>query len=137
MTRHQNKSKAMDNALWLNFEHRTTGKIYGVVQSIDHSYLVVPTGHPTVTGETFEVLPNSYSTMGYDRIAEIFADRNPLWFWEELKGTLATLNGELLRYLLAYDIPLEKLIRYSLSARGYDKEMQWVGFDKAKQIWLK
>ena len=66
----------------------------------------------------------------------IFADRNPLWFWEELKGMFSTANGELLRYILAYDIPLEKLIRYSLSARGYDKEMQWVGFNKAKEIWL-
>jgi len=137
MTRHQNKSKALENAVWLNFEHRTTSKVYGVVQSIDHDYLVVPTSHPTVKGETFEILPNSYAAMDYDRIAEIFADRNPLWFWEELKGMLQTTSGELLRFVLAYDIPLEKLIRYSLSARGYDKEMQWVGFDKAKQIWLK
>jgi len=87
-------------------------------------------------GETFETLPDSYTSLSYDRIAEIFADHNPLWFWEELKGTLATLNGELLRFIIAYDIPLEKLIRYSLSARGYDKEMKWVGFDKAKEIWL-
>jgi hypothetical protein len=45
-------------------------------------------------------------------------------------------NGELLRFILAYNIPLEKLIRYSLSARGYDKNQHWVGFNKAKEIWL-
>ncbi|WP_299676137.1 hypothetical protein [uncultured Dokdonia sp.] len=136
MIRQQQKSKAIDNALWLNFENRTTDKEYGVIQSIDHDYLIVPVDHPTVVGETFEVLPKSYTSLSYDRIAEIFADRNPLWFWEELKGTFGTLNGELLRFILAYDIPLEKLIRYSLSARGYDKEMKWVGFNKAKEIWL-
>ena len=136
MTRHKQKSKAIDHALWLNFENRTTDKEYGVVQSIEHDYLIVPTNHPTVEGEVFEVLPYSYASLSYDRIAEIFADRNPLWFWEELKGTFGTLNGELLRFVLAYDIPLEKLIRYSLSARGYDKEMKWVGFTKAKEIWL-
>lgn len=136
MIRHQLKSKAIDNVLWLNFENRTTEKEYGVIQSIEHDYLIVPKDHPSVQGETFEKLPDSYASLSYDRIAKIFADRNPLWFWEELKGTFGTLNGELLRFILAYDIPLEKLIRYSLSARGYDKNMQWVGFNKAKDIWL-
>ena len=136
MIRQQQKSKAIDNALWLNFENRTTDKVYGVIQSIEHDFLIVPIDHPTVIEETFEILPTSYASLSYDRIAEIFADRNPLWFWEELKGAFGTLNGELLRFILAYDIPLEKLIRYSLSARGYDKEMKWVGFNKAKEIWL-
>jgi len=136
MIRHQNKNKAIDHALWLNFENRTTDKVYGVIQSIEYDYLVIPINHPSVRGETFEVLPDTYATMDYDRIAEISADVNPLWFWEELKGMFATANGELLRYLLVYDIPLEKLIRYELSARGYDKEHRWVGFDKAKKIWL-
>ncbi|GGG24911.1 hypothetical protein GCM10011344_26950 [Dokdonia pacifica] len=54
-----------------------------------------------------------------------------------MKGTFGTLNGELLRFILVNNIPLEKPIRYSLSARGYDKEMKWVGFNNAKEIWLK
>jgi hypothetical protein len=136
MIRQQKKSSAIDNALWLNFEHRTTDKVYGVVQSIEQDYLIVPIDHPTVAGETFEALPDSYASMDYDRIAEIFADRNPLWFWEELKGMFSTANGELLRYILTYDIPLEKLIRYNLSARGYDKDQHWVGFTNAKKVWL-
>jgi hypothetical protein len=136
MTRHQNKNKALDNAIWNNFENRTTNKVYGVVQSIEQDYLIIPKDHPTVIGETFEVLPDSYTSLSYDRIAEIFADRNPLWFWAELQGMFAIANGELLRFILAYDIPLEKLIRYSLSARGYDKDQKWVGFNKAKEIWL-
>ena len=137
MIRHQNKSKALDNALWLNFEHRTTDKVYGVIQSIDHDYLVVPTLHPTFADELFESLPDNYTPLDYNRIAEIFADRNPLWFWEELKGMFQTANGELLRFILNHHIPLEKLIRYELSARGYDNQTNWVGFNKAKNIWLK
>lgn len=136
MIRQQRKSKAIDNALWLNFENRTTDKEYGVVQSIEHDYLIVPVDHPTVIGETFEILPESYTSLSYDQIAEIFADRNPLWFWEELKGMFQTTSGELLRFVLAYGISLEKLIRYDLACRGYDNQMTWVGFDKAKQIWL-
>ncbi|WP_299213512.1 hypothetical protein [uncultured Dokdonia sp.] len=89
-----------------------------------------------VEGQIFETLPENYTSLSYDRIAEIFADRNPLWFWEELRGMFATASGELLRFILAYDIPLEKLNRYNLSARGYDKEMKWVGFNKAKEVWL-
>ncbi|GGG19968.1 hypothetical protein GCM10011344_20750 [Dokdonia pacifica] len=135
MIRHRLKSKAIDNALWLNFENRTTNKEYVVIQGVGHDYRIVPKDHPSIQNETFVVLPISYTSLSYDRITEIFADRNPLWFWEELKGTFGTLNGELLRFIIAYNIPLEKLIRYSLSARGYDKEMQWVGFNKAKEIW--
>lgn len=136
MIRHQNKNKALDNALWLNFEHRTSEKVYGVIQSIEHDYLVVPKDHLSMANEVFELLPENYTSLSYDRIAEIFADRNPLWFWEELKGMVQTSNGELLRFILAYEMPLEKLIRYELSSRGYNKEHKWVGFSKAKEIWL-
>ncbi|MFC4634637.1 hypothetical protein ACFO3O_12000 [Dokdonia ponticola] len=52
-----------------------------------------------------------------------------------LRG-LRRSNPPRLPDILAYDIPLEKLIRYSLSARGYDKDHKWVGFNKAKDIWL-
>jgi hypothetical protein len=137
MVRHQNKSKAIDNALWLNFEHRTSDKGFGVVQSIEHDYLVVPKDHPSTVDETFETLPDDYTSLHYERIAEIYADRNALWFWEEIKGMFQTANGELLRFLLSHQVPLEKLIRYELACRGYDADMQWVGFDKAKKVWLK
>ncbi|WP_299217011.1 hypothetical protein [uncultured Dokdonia sp.] len=136
MTRHPSKDKAIDNAVWSNFEHRTTNKEYVVVRGTDHNYVVIPKDYPTVDGQAFEVLPDSYATLDYERIADIFADHNPLWFWEELKGMFSTANGELLRFILAYDVPLDKLIRYSLSTRGYDKDQRWVGFDKAKEIWL-
>ncbi|MFC4634639.1 hypothetical protein ACFO3O_12010 [Dokdonia ponticola] len=99
MIRHQQKSKAIDHALWLNFEHRTTHKEYGVVESIIHDYAVIPKIYPIVSGQAFEVLPDSYTSLSYDRIAEIFTDRNSLWFWEELQGMFSTANGELLRFV--------------------------------------
>lgn len=73
MIRHQLKSKAIDNAIWLNFENRTTDKEYGVIQSIDHDYLIVAKDHSSVQRETFEILPTSYTSLSYNRIAEIFA----------------------------------------------------------------
>ncbi len=95
--------------------------------NIDFSFLLA-------NGLTF--VENSVKVNHPCRIAEIFADRNPLWFWEELKGLFQTTSGELLRFVLAYQIPLKKLIRYDLACRGYDNHMRWVGFDKAKEIWL-
>tara|TARA_Y100000815_G_scaffold275744_1_gene316719 strand:+ start:37972 stop:38127 length:156 start_codon:yes stop_codon:yes gene_type:complete len=48
-----------------------------------------------------------------------------------------TANGGLLRFLLIYQIPLEKFMRYELACRGYDKDHKWVGFKKAEKICLK
>ncbi len=99
--------------------------------------MVVPKDHPDTIDETFETLPNDYASLSYERIAEIYADRNALWLWEELKGMFQTANGGLLRFLLIYQIPLEKFMRYELACRGYDKDHKWVGFKKAEKICLK
>jgi len=50
---------------------------------------------------------------------------------------LSVIHGEVLRFILSAKIPLEKFIKYELACRGYDKDFQWVGFDKAEAIWLK
>ncbi len=63
-------------------------------------------------------------------------DEDPLPFWEELTGVFAIMDGELLRYILHSKIPLEKLIRFELAARGFDKNHRWVGFSKSFKIWL-
>ena len=47
------------------------------------------------------------------------------------------MDGALLCFVLHTKLPLEKLIRYELASRGYDQNMNWVGFEKAKEIWLK
>jgi len=64
-------------------------------------------------------------------------DRDPLRHWEEIRGMVTVIEGELLRFILEKKIPIDKLIRYELAVRGYDKDHKWCGFDKAKEVWLK
>ncbi len=75
--------------------------------------------------------------MDYKHIRQISMDEDPLNHWEEIRGMFSVMDGEILRYILEANIPLEKFIRNELANRGYDKDHQWVGFDKAEQIWLK
>ena len=136
LRRQTNKQKACDDAVWLNFIHRNEGKQFGVIQSIEGDFLVISPNHPTFRNEVFETLPTDFSNMDYTHIRNISMDVNPLPFWENLKGMFSIQDGELLRFILKYQIPLEKFIRYELASRGYDENHQWVGFEKAEEIWL-
>ena len=75
--------------------------------------------------------------MKYEHIKEIAKDDDPLFHWEEIRGLFSSFDGELLIYILYAKIPLDKLIRYELASRGFDKAHQWVGFEEAEKIWLK
>lgn len=129
--------KACDHALWLNFEHRLKHQRFGAILSSSGKHLVVSLDHPSFIGEKFKKLPKSLKRMGYDSIQEIAMDTDPLPFWETIRGMISILDGETLRFILRYQIPLEKFIRFELSARGYDLDNRWCGFEKAKTIWLK
>lgn len=135
--RQANLEKATDHALWLNFKHRVEGKTFGVIQSIEGDYLISDINHPSLKGETFEVLPKDYSNMTYTHIRHIGMDENPLTHFEEIKGMFSTMHGEILRFILSHKIPLEKFIRNELASRGHDEDHKWVGFDKAIRIWLR
>lgn len=137
MLRYQSKHKSIDHAVALNFQHRCEEKEYGVIQSVEKDYLVVPVNHPKFVGENFEELLDSYASLDFDRIEEILIDRKPLLHWESIKGMFSIADGEVLRFILALQIPLEKFIRYELAARGYDEDHQWIGFTQAKKIWFK
>lgn len=137
MLRHQSKQKAIDHAVALNFQYRCEDKEYGVIQSVEKDYLVVPVNHATFVGEDFEKLLDTYASLDYERIEEILVDRNPLLHWESIKGIFSVVDGETLRFILALTVPLEKFIRYELAARGYNEDHKWVGFPQAKRIWLK
>lgn len=132
-----NMQKAIDRAIWLNFEHRLTHQRFVVVPSYESGYFVVPNGHPSFEGEAIEKLPNGYSGMTYMDIQNIMTDTDPLPHWEVITGMVSVMNEEILRFLLHSKVPLKRFIRYELACRGYDKENRWVGFDKAKKIWLK
>ena len=75
--------------------------------------------------------------MSYNMIRKLRSDDDPPPPWEELMGAFSVLDEEILRYIFHAKIPLEKLIRYELAARGYDKDHNWCGFEKAEEIWLK
>lgn len=129
--------KALDEAVWINFRHRATDYRVGVIQSVDDGYILAHPNHSVYENEHFEVLPSDYSNMSYNHIASIGMDEDPLTHWEEIRGAFQILDGELLRFILTKKIPLEKIIRYELACRGYDKNHQWVDFEEAKKIWLK
>lgn len=75
--------------------------------------------------------------MKYSHIASIAKDEEPLEHWDAIGGMLSTQDGELLRFLIKYKIPLEKFIRFELASWGFDKNYKWCGFNKAAEIWLK
>jgi len=134
---YENKQKAIDQCMWLNFSYRVEGKRFGVVKFVTGGYGVTPYLPETPRRKLkFEKLPQDYEDWEYTHIQSIREDAEPLDHWEGICGTFATLDGEYLRFLLYYKIPLEKLIRYELACRGYDRDHQWCGFDKAKAIWL-
>jgi len=77
-----------------------------------------------------------YSNMSYEDIGRIAQEFDPLPFWEKIRGMVALIDGETLRYILYAQIPLEKFIRFELAARGFDEKHRWCGFEKAEEIWL-
>lgn len=137
LPRYADMQKALDDALWRNFTNRTKPERFGVVKSIQGDYLVVPVPNEVFAKVEYFKLPKSYRKMSYQQIQEIRMQFDPLNHWESLSGMFATANGELLRFILASKIPLQRWIRYELAARGYDKNSQWVGFKKAEAMWLK
>ena len=136
MIRFPNKQKAIDLALWQNHNHRFDDN-YGIVLSSKGDYMVYQTDHPSFNKNEFEVLPVDYKKMDYKHIQQLRMDDDPLSHWEEIAGMFSTTHGETLRFILNTKIPLKRFIRYELMCRGYDKNFEWVGFEKAEEIWLK
>lgn len=130
------RQKAIDQAMWLSFVHRTKGWTFGVVQSVEGGWFVTERTHPSFDESDFTSLPKDCANMDYNHIKRIGMDTEPLEHWEEIKGMFSVANGETLRFILHNSVPLERIIRFELAARGYDKDHRWVGFEKAKEIWL-
>ena len=64
-------------------------------------------------------------------------DTDLLSHWESLLGTFSVMEGELLRFIIAYKIPLEKIIRHELGNRGFDTNNKWIGFQESEKLWNK
>lgn len=131
------QEKAIDHALWLNFKYRIAKIRFGVIHGPDDDWAVVEEATAEDMGMEFlDVLPKDYSEMSYDHIRHIRMDENPLPHWEKLMGMFSTADGEILRYILSNNIPLERIVRHELASRGYNEDHRWVGFEKAQEIWL-
>jgi len=133
-----NKQKAIDHALWLNFKYRIANITFGVIHRPDNNWAVIE----KATSEEMEmpflnILPKDMSRLSYEQIRHIRMDREPLPHLEAITGKFSVMDGEILRFILHTKIPLEKLIRFELASRGYDENHRWCGFDKAQEIWLK
>ncbi len=131
------RQKAIDHALWLNFKYRIAKIRFGVIHGPERGWAVCEEATANEMGICFlNVMPKDHSKMGYRDIRHIRMDREPLPHWEAITGMFSVADGEILRYLLYAKIPIEMFIRYELAARGYDKDHRWCGFDKAEKIWL-
>jgi hypothetical protein len=132
---HGSLQRAIDIALWMNFKYRMQNRSYVVIQDKKTKlyHLVTKEGRRK---SSYIALPKNYNQMDYEQIATIRSQTSPLYHWEEIMGLFSATHGEILRFILQYQVPLEKLIRYELASRGYDKNHQWVGYDKAGEIWL-
>tara|TARA_R110002051_G_scaffold181774_1_gene251307 strand:- start:81282 stop:81722 length:441 start_codon:yes stop_codon:yes gene_type:complete len=132
------KEKAIHHCLWLNFKYRITKIKFGVIHGPDNDWAVVEEATANEMEMPFlEILPNDYADMSYEDIRLLQMDKDPLPHMEKLLGEVATIDGEILRWILFYKIPLEKLIRFELGSRGYDENHRWCGFSKSYEVWLK
>lgn len=131
------QEKAIHHCIWLNFKYRIAKITFGIINGPDNNFAVVEEATAKEIEMSFlDILPKDYSEMSYDDIRHIQMDRKPLPHWEEINGMLSTMDGEILRFLIHSKIPLEKLIRFELAGRGFDKNHRWCGFTKSFEIWL-
>lgn len=133
----QSQEKAIDHAMWLNFKYRLARIVSGVI-SHDTKWAVCEEITAKEMNTNFlDILPKDYVKISYDHIRHLRMDTKPLPHWEKLLGLFSTTDGELLRYIIAHKMPLDKFVKYELASRGYDKNNRWCGFDKSNEIWLK
>ncbi|MCY1660956.1 hypothetical protein [Chryseobacterium sp. SL1] len=135
---YEDQQKAIDRAVWLNFKHRIQNQHFGVLDAPEDQFAVA--NQPMLEDLEMEFhypLPEDYTQISYEQIQKIRSDEDPLSHWESIMGMISVTDGEILRFILKHKIPLKKLIRYELASRGHDENHQWVGFDKAREIWLK
>lgn len=132
------KQKAIDHAIWLNFINRACVLEFGVIHGPNNNWAVSDVITVSNMGMSFiDILPKNYSQLDYDHIRHIRMDNHPLPHWEKIVGIFSTTDGDILRFILTNDIPLEKFIRDELAGRGYDENHRWCGFENAQKIWLK
>lgn len=132
------KVKAIDHCKWLNFKYRIAKIRFGVIHGPDNNWAVLEEATALELEMPFlDILPKDYSEMSYKHLDSIRQDKDPLPHWESITGMLAVMDGEILRFVLKNQVPIDRLIRHELALRGFDENHRWCGFNKAREIWLK
>ena len=126
------KQKALNFAKWITFSERMKKAKYRVQGNDDAGYYLIPISHNSKSNVPLDCLDTDYDT-----IVDIGRDTNLLDPWMAIKGIFSTMDGEILRFILKYSVPLDKFMRVELAQRGFDEDHLWVGFDKAREIWLR
>ncbi|PQJ79800.1 hypothetical protein [Polaribacter porphyrae] len=131
------KEKAIHHCLWLNFKYRNAKITFGIINGPENNYAFVEEATAKeIEMEFLDILPKGYAEIDYNIIRHIRMDKDPLSHWEQITGCFSTMDGEILRFLIHTKMPIEKLIRYELATRGFDKNHRWCGFIKSEEIWL-
>ncbi|MBN8643452.1 MAG: hypothetical protein J0L86_16695 [Flavobacteriales bacterium] len=132
-------NNAIDRAVWLQFKYRNAKRYFVVYDGPEDNFVVsdLQTAQEMEMDNHFYPLTDSYKNLSYERLQAIAQQTNMLEHWEDLLGKFSVMEAELLRFVLLYEIPLEKLIRHELANRGFDHNGQWIGFEASKEFWQK
>ena len=130
-------NNAIDRAVWLQFQYRNQERYFVVYDGPEDNFVVsdLLTAQEMELDNHFYPLPDNYKNLSYERLEAIAKESYILEHWENLLGKFSVMEAELLRFMVLYQIPVEKLIRHQLANRGFDQDNQWVGFKNAKAIW--
>lgn len=129
--------KANQQALWLNFKYRLAKLKFGVLTGPNDNWGVCEDITKDELDMEFVETSKNHKELSYDEIRHMRMDRQMLMHWEKIIGIFSVVDGDILRFILHANIPLEKIIRDELAGRGYDENHRWCGFEKAQEIWLK
>lgn len=130
--------KAIDIAKWFNTTRRTLGYEWIIVPFNKNQYKVIEFPQNRKKPKAFlDIVPKNYEKMSFEHIAHLAQDFDPPSHFEDILGMFSILNNQVLLFILNEKIPLEKFARNQIVSRGYDENNLWVGYDKAKKIWLK
>jgi len=134
---YSNLDKARDRALWLEFEHRNIPKHFVVFDGPEDNYAVadLQTAEEMEITHQYYSLPENYQHWTYGDLKGIAGDPEMLEHWENLLGKFSVMEGELLKFILKYQLPLEKIIRHELGCRGFDADNRWIGFTESEKVW--
>ncbi len=136
---HEDVHRAIDEALWLNDKTKGIENIlFSVIEGPENNYAVVSSDVLDMfENPSIQKLYDNYTHLSFQTINWIRQDPNPLDHWEEIGSLFSNIDGDILRFIISLNIPLEKFIRYELGARGYDKNGAWIGFEESKELWTK